>query len=76
MKTRKIGLTCSKKFFGHTEQLLENLLNNPPYLLVYGMETVTPLKLVIPLFRIDSYDEARNGEAIATYLELLSKIRE
>jgi hypothetical protein len=47
-----------------------------PYSLVYGMEAVTPLELVTPSFRIDSYDEERNGEAIATDLELVSKIRE
>jgi hypothetical protein len=75
MKTRRIGLTCSKKYSGRTEQLLRNQLNNP-YSLVYGMEAVTPLELVTPSFRIDSYDEERNGEAIATDLELVSKIRE
>jgi hypothetical protein len=47
-----------------------------PYLLVYGMKAVTPLELVTPSFRIDSYDEERNGEARAIDLELLPKIRE
>jgi hypothetical protein len=45
-----------------------------PYSLVYGMDAITPLKLMTPSFRIDSYDEARNGETRATNLELLSKI--
>jgi hypothetical protein len=37
-----------------------------PYSLVYGIEVVTPLELVTPLIRIDSYDEERNGEARAS----------
>jgi hypothetical protein len=47
-----------------------------PYSLVYGMEAVTPLELVTHSFRIDSYDEERNGEARATDLELILKIQE
>jgi hypothetical protein len=47
-----------------------------PYSLVYGMEAVTPLKLITPSFRIDSYDEANNREARAIDLELLPEIRE
>jgi hypothetical protein len=47
-----------------------------PYSLVYGTKVVTPLKQVTHSFRIDSYDEERNGEARAIDLELLPKIRE
>jgi uncharacterized membrane protein len=45
-----------------------------PYSLVYGMEAVTLLELVTPSFRIDAYDEERNGEARATDLELIPEI--
>jgi hypothetical protein len=35
------------------------------------MEAVTPLKLVTPSFRINSYDENNNDATRATYIELL-----
>jgi hypothetical protein len=45
-----------------------------PHSLVYVMEAVTPLELVTPSFRIDSYDEENNSVARAIYLELLPEI--
>jgi hypothetical protein len=47
-----------------------------PYSLIYGMEAVTLLKLMTPLFWIYAYDEECNGEAQATDLELIPEIRE
>ncbi|XP_078158086.1 uncharacterized protein LOC144553762 [Carex rostrata] len=47
-----------------------------PYSLVFGMEAVTPLELVSPSLRIETYSEEDNDEARRLELDLISEVRD
>lgn len=47
-----------------------------PYSLVFGMEAVTPLELVSPSLRIETYSEEGNREAREVELDLVTEARE
>lgn len=51
-------------------------MQQSPYSLVYGMEAVTPMKLIQPSLRIMTYAADSNDEARATELDFITEVRE
>lgn len=46
-----------------------------PYALVYSLEAVAPAELVLPTYRIETFEESRNNHARALDLDLLEERR-
>lgn len=46
-----------------------------PYALVYGSEAVAPAELVLPTYRIETFEESRNNHARALDIDLLEERR-
>ena len=44
--------------------------------LAYGSETVIPAEVRLTSYRVDNYDERRNGEAMHLQLDLVDEVRE
>ncbi|GKV25969.1 hypothetical protein SLEP1_g35338 [Rubroshorea leprosula] len=47
-----------------------------PYHLAFGTETVIPIEIGVPSFRVTHFDEGRNGELLRENLDLLDEVRE
>ncbi|GKV46476.1 hypothetical protein SLEP1_g53457 [Rubroshorea leprosula] len=47
-----------------------------PYHLAFGTESVIPVEIGVPSFRVTHFDEGRNGQLLRENLDLLAEVRE
>ena len=52
-----------------------NATGETPFSLAYGVEAVVPIETEIPTFRVDTFDEADNNEAMRLELDLIDEKR-
>ncbi|GKV43086.1 hypothetical protein SLEP1_g50424 [Rubroshorea leprosula] len=54
----------------------QTTIGETPYHLAFGTETVIPIEIGVPSFRVTHFDEGRNGQLLHENLDLLDEVRE
>ena len=50
-------------------------IGETPFQLAYGSEAVIPTEVRLTIYKVDNYDEKRNGEAMRLQLDLVDEVR-
>ncbi|XP_068504234.1 uncharacterized protein [Phaseolus vulgaris] len=73
----KVILNELKKWLGKAKgRWIEELIEETPYNLTYGTETMIPVEVVEPTIRRQMFDLNLNGESLAVNLDLVSEFRD